>query len=56
MLKLLKNLFNNNNLPKINLLVGVSAFCFQIIVLNPWHSELSKQFNQLHYEIKTNNK
>ncbi len=47
-----KNFVSQTNLPKINLIVGLCAFGFQLSILNPWHSQLSKQFNEIHLEIK----
>jgi hypothetical protein len=35
------------NLPLIGVMVGLSAFSFQIGVLFPWHEELSDQFKAL---------
>jgi hypothetical protein len=33
--------------PRISLVVGLAAFSFQILVLFPWHLELSEQFSEL---------
>ena len=52
-MKLFKNFFSTSNLPKFNLFIGLTGFGFQIMVLNPWHYQLSKQFKQLHLEIKS---
>jgi hypothetical protein len=32
------------HIPPFALLVGITALCFQIAVLYPWHHELSDQF------------
>ena len=42
------------NLPFINFCIGISAFTFQLTVLNPWHSTISSQFDQLHKQIQQN--
>lgn len=34
-------------LPLISLIIGSCAFLFQIIVLYPWHLDLSEQFAKL---------
>lgn len=37
---------------KISLFMSSCALTFQIIVLNPWHSKISKQILRLEQEIK----
>lgn len=43
--------FTKENIPTIGLLVGVSALCFQTMILFPWHQVLSDQFNDLELNI-----
>ena len=35
---------HRDHIPPFALVVGISALCFQIAVLYPWHEELSVQF------------
>lgn len=43
------------NLPLINFFVSSTALTFQITILNPWHSTISKQFNELNKKITDQN-
>ena len=53
-----KRLFNSQilasreNIPVYGAIVGVTALCFQIAVLYPWHYELSDQFLQIEVRFK----
>ncbi len=38
--------------PPVALFVGISALCFQVAVLYPWHAELSHQFATLEVRIR----
>jgi hypothetical protein len=38
------------HIPPFALLVGLTALCFQIAVLYPWHHELSEQFEEVQVE------
>jgi hypothetical protein len=48
-----RRFFTKSNIPKLNLIIGVIAFGFQTMVLNPWHLQLNKQLNILNQEIKS---
>ena len=37
--------------PRISLAVGLAAFSFQVVVLYPWHLELSEQFLELRLAV-----
>jgi hypothetical protein len=37
--------------PKLGVIIGLSALCFQIGVLYPWHIELSQEFAALEVYI-----
>lgn len=39
-------------IPRISLIIGICAFLFQILVLYPWHLQLSKEFTALSSLIK----
>lgn len=39
--------FFKRYLPIISFTVGVSALCFQTLVLHPWHDYLDNEFNEL---------
>jgi|LakMenEpi03Aug12_release.lakeMendotaPanAssembly.Ray.scaffolds.fasta_scaffold3475668_2 hypothetical protein len=41
-------------LPLINFFIGSTALTFQITILNPWHSTISKQINELQNQIQSN--
>ena len=36
-----------SNLPIINFAVSFTALSFQFFILNPWHKQLSTEFNEL---------
>jgi hypothetical protein len=38
--------------PRISLIVGLCAFIFQVVVLYPWHLELSAEFAKLAAAVK----
>lgn len=40
-----------SNLPLINFCISFSALTFQITVLNPWHSKISKQIKIMDNKI-----
>lgn len=42
-----ENVWARENVPFYGALVGVTALCFQISVLYPWHHELSTQFTEI---------
>ena len=44
--------FRRENVPIGALIVGLSAFCFQVFVLFPWHYELSEQIDALEVQTK----
>jgi len=39
-------------LPRIALLIAITAFIFQVTVLYPWHLELSKEISSLARNVK----
>ena len=39
-------------IPRISLIIGICAFIFQVIVLYPWHLELSEQLADLTKFVK----
>jgi len=39
-------------IPRVSLFVGMCAFLFQVLVLYPWHLDLSKQFAELAKSVK----
>lgn len=39
--------FSRENLPFYGAAVGLTAFSFQVMVLYPWHEELSTQFSAI---------
>mmetsp|Transcript_29626 Transcript_29626/g.40706 ORF Transcript_29626/g.40706 Transcript_29626/m.40706 type:complete len:125 (-) Transcript_29626:178-552(-) len=39
-------------IPIVGAFIGLSAFTFQVLVLYPWHHELSKQFDELNVVVK----
>jgi len=41
------NIWARENVPIYGALVGISALCFQMAVLYPWHHELSEQFGEI---------
>lgn len=43
------------NLPLINCFIASSALTFQVAVLNPWHSKISKQIHELEKKIESKN-
>ena len=43
--------FTKENIPTIGLLIGVSALCFQTMILFPWHRVLADQFEDLEKSI-----
>jgi hypothetical protein len=48
-----KRFFSKSNIPKLNLIIGVIAFGFQTMVLNPWHLQFDKRIDLLIQEIKS---
>jgi hypothetical protein len=50
-----RNLFNQNNIPKINCLIGLTTLSFQLLILNPWHSHISEQISSIKDEINRTN-
>lgn len=42
-----KDPLDRANIPVYGAMVGVTALCFQIAVLYPWHHELSEQFEEI---------
>ena len=38
--------------PRISLIVGLCTFIFQVVVLYPWHLELSAEFAKLAAAVK----
>ena len=46
-----KKSFESTWLPRISILVGLSAFLFQTTILYPWHIELSHEFAKLSLEV-----
>jgi hypothetical protein len=39
-------------IPRIALLIAITAFIFQVTVLYPWHIELSKEISSLARNVK----
>ena len=46
------SVLRRENVPIGALIVGLSAFCFQVFVLFPWHYELSEQIDALEVQTK----
>ena len=40
-------ILNSSNIPKLNLLVAITGLSFQVFILNPWHSKINNQLEQL---------
>ena len=42
-----RRVFTRENIPAIGICVGITALSFQLVMLYPWHFELSEQFDDL---------
>ncbi len=51
-----KKIFNNNNIPKINLMIGMTGLYFQFFILNSHLDKINNQIKLIHMQINLHKK